>query len=136
MTGFNPASFVTPKAKPHFVEVMFQGPITADDTLPAVRKHPALKAEGCYLVGYPGKKGCFSVIPLDGDRVDVAFYEYTDPKGLTELDCDSAVYEQYTVHNGWGFAALWKLCELLGDDNEIGHFISSASPDLSVDDFL
>lgn len=136
MSGFNPASFVTPKAKPQYIEVMFQGPIKAGDVLPVIKKHPALKAEGCYLVGYVGKKGCFSVIPLNDGRVDVAFYEYTDPKGLSEVDVHNAVYEEYTVHSGWGFTALWKLISLLGDDNEIGHFISSGIHDTNVDDFL
>ena len=136
MTGFNPASFTLPKSKPEFIQVMFQGPIAMSDVLPSVRKHPVLKAEGCYLVGYAGKQGCFSVIPLSDERVDVAFYEDTDPKGLTEVDTYNAVYEEYTVVDGWGFSALWKLIELLGNDNEIGHFISSGSPDTNVDDFL
>ena len=136
MTVFNPATFRTGSSKPHHIECMFQGAIAVGDVLPTVKKHPALKAEGCFLVGYPGKKGCFSVIPLSGGRVDVAFYEYTDPKGLAEVDIVNAVYEEYTVHNGWGFSALWKLIELLGDDNEIDQFISSASSCSSVDDFL
>ncbi len=136
MTGFNPASFTLPKSKPQFVEVMFQGPIAVGDVLPSVRKHPLLKEKDCYLVGYPGKKGCFSVVELGGGRVDVAFYEETDPKGLTEVDCFNAVYEQYDVYNGWGFTALSKLIELLGDGNEIGDFISSGNPDTNVDDFL
>lgn len=136
MTGFNPASFTLPKSKPEYVQVMFQGPIKQGDVLPVVRKHPVLKAEGCFLVGYPGKKGCFSVVELSGGQVDVAFYEDTDPKGLTEVDVCNAVYEQYDVRNGWGFTALSKLIALLGDENEIGHFISSGDPDTNVDDFL
>ena len=136
MTGFNPASFTLPKSKPEFIQVMFQGPIAVGDTLPAVRKHPLLKEKDCYLVGYAGMKGCFSVVELSGGQVDVAFYEDTDPKGLTEVDVHNAVYEQYDVNNGWGFTALSKLVELLGEGNEIEHFITSGDPDTNVDDFL
>lgn len=125
MTVFNPATFRTAKTKPRHIDIMFNGPIKAGTVpeLPIAKKFKAVFGDTVYLVGWPGKVGCFSVLHMEAndfydEKVDVAFYIYNDPKNIGEVDKVNAVYEEYDVRNGWGFAALAKLNQLIAEYEE------------------
>lgn len=118
MQVFNPATFSS-AGKPHHIDVMFQGAVTMGKKLPMVKKHKKTLSDEAYLVGYPGKQGCFSVIYLGDNLVDVAFYTDCEPKDLNEVSIVNALYEQYEVVPGWGFSAMVKMKELLIEEETL-----------------
>ena len=88
-------------------EVMFIGAI-AGKKLPAVSKHPLLGSDAL-IVGYTGKKGCFSFRGTGRGTVDVAIYSDCCPETLTEADILHPVYREIPVRLGWGFVAIAEL---------------------------
>lgn len=129
MTVFNPATFRTTSNKPHHIECMFNGPVIGGTKLPVAKKKKGIFGNDVYLIGWANKVGCFSAIELPANdimpaRVDVAFYIDSTPNALKEEDIANAIYEQYPLHNGWGFTALAKLEELLDEEEEISRVIN------------
>ena len=88
-------------------DVMFFGAI-AGKKLPVVRKHPLL-ADDALLVGYTGKKGCFSFRGTGRGTVDVAIYADCSPETLSMGDIHHPEYREIPVRLGWGFVAIAEL---------------------------
>ena len=88
-------------------EFMFVGAIPGKK-LPVVTKHPLLGGD-VLLVGYAGKRGCFSFREMGRGGVDVAIYSDCSPETLTEADILHPVYREIPIRLGWGFEAIAEL---------------------------
>ena len=84
------------------LEIMFEGPINGPKKPPRVAAHKKLGLKT--LVGYRGKKGCFSVLPLADGKLDIAIFDST-PEKLDKNKVEDAIYiELDGTQPGWGFS--------------------------------
>ena len=82
------------------LEIMFEGPEQGYVKPPRVASHRLLGLET--LVGYKGKVGCFSVLPLSNGMLDIALFSST-PEDLSVADVQDAIYiELDGTTPGWG----------------------------------
>ena len=88
-------------------EMMFVGAIPGKK-LPAVTKHHLLP-DDVRLVGYTGKKGCFSFRETGRGTMDVAIYSDCSPESLTKADIYHPEYREIPIRLGWGFEAIAEL---------------------------
>lgn len=99
---------------PFFVESLFDGPLIVGKKLPTVKKKMSVLNDGAYLVGYPSKSGCFSILSIgtlsDGvERVNVAFYPEASPEELNAEHLWNAIHETFDVVPGFGFSIMAKM---------------------------
>lgn len=112
MNTFSSAMFKEKQFNTHHLEVMFNTHHPVDFKLPRVAKHSKLLAKDVRLVGWVGRKGCFSVRPLSKGKLDIALYD-CDPKDFSEKDVHNAHYRELVCDPGWGFEAIKILIEWL-----------------------
>jgi hypothetical protein len=96
---------------------IFESQACAGKTLPRVKRHPSVAAGG-YMVGYPGKRGCFA-FRVDG-KAHVFFYPDKTPGEVTCLDTTTAPFRSFDHYPGWGFAAISELKALMAEQKEEG----------------